>query len=190
MKSGLFREDLYYRLNIIKIETPPLRERRQDVPMLTEHFIQKYQNDLRQDEPFRLNGDMEKLFQLYHWPGNVRELSSTILSLMVGDDPERVRFELLNNMEADGISPPPEIIPASLREETPGPKGGGVLENELRPLKVVKAEASRYIERKAIMHALEMTGWNKREAAKVLKISYKALFYKMANAGIKRKVTL
>ena len=105
MKVGVFREDLYYRLNIIKIELPSLSERKKDIPLLTNHFVQEYRRDLKIGDRFKLNGDLRKLFQAYHWPGNVRELSSTILRLMVGDDPEKVRLELLTNMEADGLSP-------------------------------------------------------------------------------------
>jgi two-component system response regulator AtoC len=185
MKFGHFREDLYYRLNIIKIETPPLRERRQDIPLLTKHFIQKYRRELKIEDPFSLSEDLQKLFQSYHWPGNVRELSSMILRLMVGDDSERVKSELLTNMEVDGLSPPIELIP-ELREE-PSKGVSNLRPDTTRSLKDLKAEATRYIERKAILHALNMTGWNKRETARLLRISYKALFYKMANVGIERK---
>ena len=187
MKQGHFREDLYYRLNIIKIEIPPLRDRRQDIPLLVKHLIQKYRRELRIEEPFTLDGGMRKLFNSYHWPGNVREIGSMILRLMIGEDPEQIKSELLSNMEEDGLSQPREFLPEPSSE--PGSKGEeslGVAES-IGSLKDVKAEATRYIERKAILHALSMTGWNKREAARMLKISYKALFYKMANAGIDRK---
>jgi two-component system response regulator AtoC len=185
MQAGLFREDLYYRLNIIKIELPPLRERREDLPSLIEHFIGKCQAELELDEPFSLNGEMSKLFQTYHWPGNVRELSSTILRLMLGDEPEIVKAELLENMKADGESFPAGFSLPSLDVVEQQTAVEGELDT-LRSLKNVKAEATRYIERKAITHALNRTGWNKREAAKMLKISYKALFYKMNDYGIKK----
>jgi two-component system response regulator AtoC len=185
MKAGLFREDLYYRLNIIKIELPPLRERREDIPFLTEHFIAKYQAELKVEEPFNLNGEMSQLFQTYHWPGNVRELSGTILRLMLREDTGTVKAELLDNMRADGQSLPTGFsLPSSDMVEARGDVERDL--GALRPLKDVKAEATRYIERKAITHALNRTGWNKREAAKMLKISYKALFYKMNDYGIKK----
>jgi two-component system response regulator AtoC len=185
MKAGLFREDLYYRLNIIKIDLPPLRERREDIPFLIEHFIGKCQAELKVDEPFSLNGEVSKLFQTYHWPGNVRELSSTILRLMLGDEPESIKAELLDNMKADGESLPTGFpIPSSdVVQQQRDFEGES---DTLRSLKDVKAEATRYIERKTITHALNRTGWNKREAAKMLKISYKALFYKMNDYGIKK----
>jgi transcriptional regulator with PAS, ATPase and Fis domain len=185
MKQGLFREDLYYRLNIIKIELPPLRERMEDLPLLIEHFIGKYQGELKMDKPFDLNGEVSRLFQAYHWPGNVRELSSIILKLMLGDDPEILKSELLENMKVDGEKLPTDFPLPSLDM---GEQMNDVKRDldSLRSLKDVKAEARSYIERKAITHALNRTGWNKREAAKMLKISYKALFYKMNDYGIKK----
>ena len=182
MKQGLFREDLYYRLNIIKIEIPPLRERREDIVLLTDYFIKKYHTELRIEKTFKLNGNLRKLFQVYHWPGNVRELSSMILRLMVGDQPEAIKGELLSNMKEDGLVPPQEFIPEG-SEETQA--SAEILEpGASNSLKHLKAVATNYIEKKAITHALNMTGWNKRQAARLLKISYKALFYKMDNLGI------
>ena len=186
MKAGLFREDLYYRLNIIKIELPPLSERKKDISLLTNHFVQEYRRDLKIGDRFKLNGDLRKLFQAYHWPGNVRELSSTILRLMVGDDPEKVRLELLTNMEADGLSPSLKLFLGPSEETEKGKKGSK--EPDIpKSLKDLKRNAANYIERKVILHALEMTGWNKRQTANILKISYKTLFYKMDKVGIKRE---
>jgi transcriptional regulator with PAS, ATPase and Fis domain len=185
MKMGLFREDLYYRLNIIKMDLPPLRERKEDIPVLTEHFIEKYRNDLGTDEHLTLDGEMVKLFHEYHWPGNVREISSTILRLMLGEDPETVKTELFDNMKADGQTLPTGFsLPSSDVVEQQADMKADL--DILRSLKDVKAQATKYIERKAITHSLNMTGWNKREAAKLLKISYKALFYKMNDYGIKK----
>jgi len=186
MKQGLFREDLYYRLNVIKIELPSLSERREDIPLLTEHFVQAYRRNTKTGERFTLNADLERLFQVYHWPGNVRELSSTIIRLLLGDDPENVKSELLNNMEGDGfLFQSIELIPelsGQSRQENNNPSRPDIL----RPLKDLKAEATKYIEKKAISHALTLAGWNKRRAAEMLKISYKALFYKMNQWGIAR----
>ncbi len=184
IKQAIFREDLYYRLNIIRIEIPPLRERREDIPLLTKYFVHKYEQELKIEEPFTLDSGLRKLFHSYHWPGNVRELSSVILRLLVGDDPEWIKTDLINNIEADGLPLPTDFV--SQRAEK------GVVKPEtsfgpdaLRSLKALKAEAIRHIEQKAIMYALNMTGWNKRQTAKMLGISYKALFYKMDNLGIR-----
>jgi DNA-binding NtrC family response regulator len=184
IKQVLFREDLYYRLNIIRIEIPPLRKRREDIPLLTRHFVNKYEEELKIEEPFTLNTGLSKLFHAYHWPGNVRELSSVILRLMVGDDPEMIKTELLDNIEADGLPIPADFAYQRGDKEVikPATRFGP---DAHRSLKVLKAEATRHIEQKAIMYALNMTGWNKRQTAKMLGISYKALFYKMDNLGIR-----
>ncbi len=183
MAEGLFREDLYYRMNIIKIELPSLRERREDIPILTKYFIQKHRRDLKMSEAYILDADLSGLFYAYHWPGNIRELSNMILKLMVGENPDKIKSELLNNMENEGLSPPIEIIPETSKEPVQDDKKGKG-QDKMRSLKELKADAMKYIEKKAIMHALDMTGWNKKKAAKMLKISYKTLFYKMENLGI------
>jgi transcriptional regulator with PAS, ATPase and Fis domain len=185
MANGLFREDLYYRLNIIKVELPPLREIKEDIPVLTEHFVEKNRNEFKMDEHTTLGSDMGKLFQKYHWPGNVRELSSTILRLMLGDDQDMIKSELLGNMKTDGHLLPQEIAPTP-SEEVAQQKDVKEKLDFARSLKDVKAEATKYIEKKAITHALNRTGWNKRDASKLLEISYKALFYKMDDYGIKK----
>ena len=184
MKDGFFRVDLYYRLNIIKIDIPPLRDRTGDIPLLTKYFVEKHRRDLEIEEPFRLDGDLKKLFDFYTWPGNVRELSNTIAMLMVGYNQQEVRSELLGNMATDDMPPAAEVVSESSGE--PELQDGDTREAAPpKSLKDLKQEATKYVEREAIMHALNLTGWNKRETAKMLKISYKALFYKMANVGIR-----
>jgi two-component system response regulator AtoC len=179
MKEGLFREDLFYRLNIIKVEMPPLRERKSDIPLLTDHFIREYRRGLGIGEDFELNGEMMGRFQEYHWPGNIRELSSTILRLMMGDDPAVITSELLCNMKSNGVPPGSGLFsfPVDGKQD--------VREEEVRSLKKVKSEAAEYIERKAILHALNVSGWNKRKTARMLDISYKTLFYKMEKLEIR-----
>ena len=181
MGQGMFREDLYYRLNIIKVELPTLRERIEDIPLLTEFFIQKHQQVLHINGLYNLSADLADLFQEYHWPGNIRELSNTVLRLIVGDHPEKVKAELFNNMVADGLTPPRRLIPKP--PKTPQKKKDKAVEDSIS-LKELKTDATNYIEKKVIMHALSLTDWNKRQTAKRLKISYKTLFYKMANLGI------
>jgi len=183
MKQGLFREDLYYRLNIIKIDLPPLRERKEDIPILTDYFIDRHQKHLRHEGNFSITDDLGDLFQEYHWPGNVRELSSSILRLMVGDDPDRVKFELLKNMKADGL-PLPVTPFAEPSKQGEASKEGRARGFKVTSLKEVKARAAESIEKRVIMNALSMSGWNKRKAAKMLKISYKSLFNKINDLGI------
>jgi two-component system response regulator AtoC len=179
MKQGLFREDLYYRLNIIKVELPSLRERKDDIPLLIDHFIDKYRREMNMDQHFVLHGDVRDLFINYQWPGNVRELASTLLRLMIGDDPLQIKSDIRKAIGPDKASTPEEQQ-ASKQE---GGRISGILS-----LKEVKARATEDIERKAILSALNLAGWNKREAARMLKISYKALFNKLNGLGIGREL--
>jgi len=174
IKQGLFREDLYYRLNIIKIELPPLRERKEDIPLLTDYLIQKSQADLNIDGQFTLSSELKRLFMDYPWPGNIRELSSIIMRLMVGDDPETIKVELSKQMEA--IVAPTENTPEASKQN----------EDTYNSLKDLKISATGYIEKKAILHALDINRWNKTDTARLLKISYKTLFTKMHEFGIEK----
>jgi two-component system response regulator AtoC len=184
MRTAQFRKDLFYRLNIIKIEIPPLRERRQDVPLLIRYLSEKHAADMGIKERFRLDPKLKRLMLAYHWPGNVRELSSMILRMMVGEDPQAVRLELLDNMQAEGLPIAAKLDERPSESRKRPQDMGGSLDPSVRPLKDLAAEATKYIERKAILHALNMANWNKRKAAKQLRISYKALFYKMDDLGI------
>jgi two-component system, NtrC family, response regulator AtoC len=175
IKQGLFREDLYYRLNIIKIELPPLRNRKEDIPILVDHFIEKNRVELRMSGQFSLNSELKNLFQEYHWPGNIRELSNIIQRLMVGDHPENIKAEFSKNIADD-------FLKSSDMKTEPSANNTEIS----RSLKELKAKASEFIEKKAIHHALEVNGWNKTEAAKFLKISYKTLFTKINEFGIEK----
>jgi two-component system, NtrC family, response regulator AtoC len=175
IKQGLFREDLYYRLNIIKIELPPLRNRKEDIPILVDHFIEKNRVELKMSGQFSLNLELKNLFQDYHWPGNIREMSNIIQRLMVGDHPESIKAEFSKNMHED-------ILKSPDNNATPF---AGIIESP-RSLKELKSYASEYVEKKAILHALNVNGWNKSEAAKLLKISYKTLFTKINEFGIEK----
>jgi len=186
IKKGLFREDLYYRLNVTRVEMPPLRERREDIPLLSEYFIRKYRETYGIDNKFALNPEIKKLFDTYHWPGNVRELSNTIRRLLVGDDQEKIRYEFLNNLEADNQPVPAALAPMTSRRPEDSPEEFKELYTS-KPLTTLKSEASEYIERKAIRHALHMAGGNKSKAAKILKISYKAFFNKLDKLNIDRE---
>jgi two-component system, NtrC family, response regulator AtoC len=174
IKQGLFREDLYYRLNIIKIELPPLRERKDDIPLLIDHLIERNHVELGINDNFSLSSELKNLFQDYYWPGNVRELSSVITRLMVGDDQENIKTELRRNIELD--SPALKGISLESDQNT---------ENS-RSLKEIKSSSLGYIEKMAILHALDVKRWNKSEAAKMLSISYKTLFTKMDELGIEK----
>ena len=175
LSEGRFREDLYYRLNIIKIDVPPLRERKEDIPLLVEYFITKYCSELDMPESFTIDSHMMDYFLKYDWPGNVRELANTIQRLMVLDD----RDELIQKMFSE-----PTTIDVKATPMDSDPKVESDVE-EVVPLKLLKANAGKYIEKKVIAHALNITGGNKVKAAKILNISYKALFYKMNDLGLR-----
>jgi len=181
MKKGLFRRDLYYRLNIIKIEMPALRERKEDIPLLTDYFLEKHRHDLATKQPVRMDNGLRALFEAYHWPGNVRELSNTLLRLVIGENPEEVKAHLIENMVADGLLEKPDK-PGPFNEEShrANPARG----NNYLSLKAVKAEAVQEIEKKAISIALRLASWNKRKAARILGISYKSLFNKINAHGV------
>jgi len=166
MREGRFREDLYYRLNIIKIDVPPLRDRKEDIPLLYEHFIERYRSDLEMDEDFQPDPKTMDLFVTHDWPGNIRELANTIQRLMVLGEWDETSHRSF--FQRSGIPMEPETD-----------------SGELIPLKELKSKAEEYIEKKLITHALSATGGNKVKAAKLLDISYKALFYKMNELGLR-----
>jgi transcriptional regulator with PAS, ATPase and Fis domain len=175
LREGMFREDLYYRLNIIKIDIPPLRERKEDIPLLVEYFVKKYHSELDITEDFTIEPEMMDLFLEYDWPGNVRELSNTIQRLMVMGDWNEIKAQMLPEVDVN-------LLKSGLMDKTLESEPDV---NKVTPLKPLKAKAGEYIERKVIDHVLNMTGGNKTEAAKTLNISYKALFYKMKNLGLR-----
>lgn len=180
IKDGLFREDLFYRLNVIRIEMPPLRERREDIPLLTEYFIRKYKLELDVDD-FKIDPGLNKLFLQHYWPGNVRELSTVILRLMMGDDQENIKNEIQHSMEIFASGGPADTGVSGAADSS-GVDGD---ENkEETSLKDIKAEAAAYIEKKTISHVLNMTNGNKVQTARILKISYKTLFNKMNELGM------
>jgi two-component system response regulator AtoC len=175
LSEGRFREDLYYRLNIIKIDVPPLRERKEDIPLLVEYFITKYRSELDIPESFTIDSHMMDYFLRYDWPGNIRELANTIQRLMVLDDRDEIIQQLFSEPNTAELRVGPIEKDQEIEPDTA----------EVVPLKSLKANAGRYIERKVISHALSITGGNKVKAAKILRISYKALFYKMNDLGLR-----
>jgi len=175
LRQGSFREDLYYRLNIIKIDVPPLTERKEDISLLVEYFAKKYRSELDIAEDFTIDSKMMDLFLQYDWPGNVRELSNTIKRLMVLGDWDEVKSHILL---ASGGTP----FNSGLMKKKPEFESDV---KEVVPMKQLKAKAAEYIETKLIAYVLNITGGNKTKAAKTLKISYKALFYKMKNLGLR-----
>ncbi|MBU0768673.1 MAG: sigma 54-interacting transcriptional regulator, partial [Proteobacteria bacterium] len=187
VKKGLFREDLYYRLNIIKIYIPPLRNRPEDIPPLIDYFIEKYASQFDRNKISIPDSDaMEKLIA-YSWPGNVRELQSILQSSMVIGNWEEVVDDLSIKDKPDVYSTSDQkgldkaLIVDTLLD----------LKNEISPghasfsLKKIRKETMNIIDKAVISRVLNQTGWNRTKASKILKISYKTLLYKISDLDIK-----
>jgi len=163
MRSGRFREDLYYRLNVLSIHIPPLRERISEIPLLFRHFLTKYAEKYSKPVPEPSKHLLEAAMR-YSWPGNLRELENFIKRYVILEDDEGSFKELLEMTGQQQRMAP--------REEPPTPPKEQGLKALVRSL---KDEA----EMEAIADALEKTNWCRKDAARMLEISYKALLYKM-----------
>ena len=162
VQEGRFREDLYYRLNVLQINVPPLRERRDDIMLLVEHFIER--NNRRLGTQIRdLDQRTRKLLLDHPWPGNVRELENTIERAVV---------------LADGDTLTVADLPERMREPA-DPVAASLANGELSIKKT-----ARFMEETLIRRALEKTGGNRTAAAKLLEISHRALLYKIKDYGI------
>jgi two-component system response regulator AtoC len=161
--KGNFRADLFYRINVLNIQMPPLRERRGDVATLMNHFVQIY-SDQYGKRPQPLSSSVMRLLEGYHWPGNLRELENLAKRHVVlgGED----------------------NIVASLRQ--PGEQDSMLLDSiDLNmPLRIQTKRAVRHLEHRIILGVLQAHKWNRRKAARSLDISYRALLYKIKEAGL------
>ncbi|HFE53425.1 MAG TPA: GAF domain-containing protein, partial [Bacteroidetes bacterium] len=152
VEKGHFREDLYYRLNVVPITVPPLRERREDIPLLAEFFVQRFSRRLG-IPTLGVSAEALQILSRYHWPGNVRELENVIERAMVLFRPNWIE---------------PEHLPPELRQ---GEFGSAETDSDLPPL--------WQVERRMILRALEDTGWNQSAAARQLGISRSRLRYRI-----------
>ncbi len=179
IRAGNFREDLFYRLNVVTISIPPLRDRREDIPPLFEHFVRKYQRKyIQSDEP--LPPDVLQRLLAHDFPGNVRELENLVRRLVVLGDPPGVLAEL--KPRSNTVRDPAALSPLAGQPLPPPPPVPALGEDV--SLKDVSRRAAMLAERDAILAMLAKTAWNKRKAAVRLKISYKALLYKIKECGI------
>jgi two-component system response regulator AtoC len=174
-----FREDLYYRLNVINLQLPPLRDRKEDIVPLAEYLLKKH---AVADVPVPpLTTDLKHALMVYHWPGNVRELENMIRQLIVLRDPDR----LARDLQAKATRKPllaavPAAAPAPQPDHQPTLESVAVDEPILERVTRAKQQA----EADAILAALNSTRWNRKQAAALLKIDYKALLYKMKKLGV------
>ena len=171
IQAGQFREDLYYRLNVVEIRIPPLRERRDEIPALVDHFITRFNEEYGAE--INIPTATLRAFMTYEWPGNVREMENVLRRMVVLRDADRL---------------PPEMITGGMRGMTTSPPPGaptaGTPAGATIGLKEVARQAARDAERIAIRDMLERVHWNRAKAARLLQISYKALLYKIVDCGL------
>ena len=163
---GKFRQDLYFRLNVIPISIPPLRERREDIPLLAKHFLKKFNTAFNKKIPGFTEKAMDGLTK-YHWPGNIRELENLI---------ERIVVLSSGNEMMDLKDIPLEILMDSGQDI-----------QELEPRKVGLIKIREAIEKRIILNVLEATQWNQTETAKILKVNRNTLIQKAKQLGILMK---
>jgi two-component system response regulator AtoC len=177
--DGCFREDLYYRLKVVLLHVPPLRERREEIPILVRAFLGRFNAEFRRR--VTLSPEALQLLSQYAWPGNVRELENMVKRSVVLEDELLPVKELARPVRAPGTAPPdpsPPVVLAKVESD------GSYHANTLR---AVVRQAALDAQRRAIEEVLERVHWNRAEAARRLKISYKGLLYKMDQCGLSRK---
>jgi two-component system, NtrC family, response regulator AtoC len=163
VKTGRFREDLFYRINVLPLRLPPLRERREDIPLLIDHFIKR--NNVRLGTDVKgVSPDARKLLLDYSWHGNVRELENAIERAMVLAEESTLRLEDLPIRITESRDPIRRILTSG-------------------ELSIKKT--TRYLEEELIRRALKKKGGNRTNAAKILEISHRALLYKIKEYGLK-----
>jgi Nif-specific regulatory protein len=177
VRGGTFREDLYYRLNVVPIWLPPLRERAGDIPMLIEHFLSRFNRENRRT--IKLGRDLLLLMTRYDWPGNVRELQNCIERLVVMADADVVD---LNNIpqslqsyfsDIRHVTRAGHVTHASMEGRSPKERG--------QPLQTKLSD----IERDRLREALVRTGWVQARAARLLGLTPRQVAYKMRKYGIR-----
>jgi two-component system response regulator AtoC len=161
VESGRFREDLFYRLNVVRLHVPPLRERPKDIPLLLDHFVAQFRTALGKSVRAVADDALERLVA-YAWPGNVRELENVVERAVILAEGDRITLrELPQNVVAPG----------------PG-RSGDAADFSLK-------RSRRTAETEAIQRALRATGGNRTHAARLLEISHRALLYKIKEYGIR-----
>jgi two-component system response regulator AtoC len=162
-KRGTFRSDLFYRINVVHIEMPTLRNRSEDVPLLFQHFVRLYSNQYgRRPEP--ITSSAMRILEKYHWPGNMRELENLAKRYVVLGGEEHVLSALRDPRDDQAI------LPETIDVNT--------------PLRIQTKRAVQSLERRIILDVLRVHKWNRRKAARSLDISYRALLYKIKEAGL------
>ncbi len=167
-----FRSDLYYRLNIISIIIPPLRERKEDIFLLTNYFMDKYCNELKKRR-VKLDNSIQEHFQGYDWPGNVRELENIVKGIITFQKTDVIYSDLKFKRSIERRKEARQNVDNQLWDDR---KIKNMLQGrEDACLKIIRKLYVDEVEREAIANALELTRWNRKSAAGLLKVSYKTL---------------
>jgi two-component system nitrogen regulation response regulator GlnG len=189
-----FREDLFYRLNVVRLHVPPLRERREDIRLLVNYFLKKFARD-QEKAPKSISSGVIKTLEQYHWPGNVRELENVVRRALVVAKGDAI---LLSDLppEIVGTSPSATITaPASAATTTTGDIGGNDVTSLARKLfqwarKDPKLKLIPAVERELVLQALKETSGNQVQAAKLLGITRATLRKRIEKFGIQRELSL
>jgi two-component system response regulator AtoC len=183
IREGQFRSDLFFRVNVVSIYMPPLRERKEDMAMLCEHFLKQYSHEYGRNVT-SINKKTMKEFYQYHWPGNVRELQNFIQGIAVLGDEEAFYSNIRKSARPPVFRNGPRASP---------PEQAGVTDASrpmpTRSLKQLCKAAVRAAETEAIVNALSYTRWNRKKASALLNISYKAFLNKVKEYGIEAQYT-
>jgi two-component system response regulator AtoC len=163
IENGTFRQDLYYRINVVNLHMPALRERRTDIEDLANYFLEYYNRKFN-CRARALSPDLMGVLQKYHWPGNIRELENLIKRYVILGSEEVITTDL--------VAKEPEYFTPEINFDGP------------ISLKKVTRQATRELERKIILKVLQAHHWNRKQAARTLSISYRALLYKIRDAGL------
>ena len=163
IENGTFRQDLFYRINVVNLALPPLRERRADIEELVNYFLEYY-NRKYNCRAKSLSTELMTVLQKYHWPGNIRELENLVKRYVILGTEEVISSDLVTKQQ-DYFNPEINLDgPISLKKLT--------------------RQATRELERKVILKVLQAHHWNRKQAARALSISYRALLYKIRDAGL------
>jgi two-component system, NtrC family, response regulator AtoC len=183
--DGHFREDLFFRLNVVSITLPPLRQRRDEIPALTHFFLRHYSEHYNKP-PLIMAFDTLRLFSEYDWPGNVRELENLVKRMVILGTDDQIRNDLAHAISLRSSASSPQRVPLALHLQRPVaaslPPHSPSQSRPTGSLKEIARQAAREAERELILSTLQQTRWNRREAAGRLGISYKALLYKIKEA--------
>jgi DNA-binding NtrC family response regulator len=172
VREGGFREDLYFRLNVVSVQIPPLRERREEIPVLVESFLRRFSR--RYEKPLaRISQSLQDELARYDFPGNVRELENLMKRVVVLGNEDLILAELRRAERGRSRS----AALRALLDEIEGSAG------EV-PLREVGRRAAQEAEREAIDRVLHHTHWNRKQAAKLLGVSYKTLLQKIRGCGL------